>query len=223
MASAGRMRSILMTATCATLIVALFAGVAAPAGAVPPPPPNPSDQQIQDSQTQASSSAAEVGRLSGLVTSTEGDITRLNDDLELKGELYKKSLIDQQLAQADAATAEAAAQTAAEECRFRRYCYHRGQGQGRRLRGRVLPPGLGPGLDVRPDGCVQRQRPAGPSGVADRDLEVAARRHREAADDALGQGKSGLRCEAGPRQGRCSSGCRCTGGQECGDREADRQ
>ncbi len=112
MASAGRMRSILMTATCATLIVALFAGVAAPAGAVPPPPPNPSDQQIQDSQTQASSSAAEVGRLSGLVTSTEGDITRLNDDLELKGELYKKSLIDQQLAQADAATAEAAAQTA---------------------------------------------------------------------------------------------------------------
>ena len=112
MASAGRMRSILVTATCATLIVALFAGVAAPAGAVPPPPPNPSDQQIQDSQTQASSSAAEVGRLSGLVTSTEGDITRLNNDLELKGELYKKSLIDQQLAQADAAAAEAAAQTA---------------------------------------------------------------------------------------------------------------
>src|ERR1700712_3367976 len=111
-ASAGRLRSVLVTVMCGVLTVALFAGVAAPAGAVPPPPPNPSDQQIQDSQTQASSSAAEVGRLSGLVTQTEGDITRLNNDLELKGELYKKSLIDEQLAQADAVTAENAAKTA---------------------------------------------------------------------------------------------------------------
>ncbi len=112
MAPAGRMRSILVTATCTMLAITVFVGVAAPAGAVPPPPPNPSDQQIQASQTQASSSAAEVGRLSGLVTSTEGDIRRLNDDLELKGELYKKALIDEQLAQADAVTAQAAAQTA---------------------------------------------------------------------------------------------------------------
>src|SRR4051794_31106444 len=94
------------------LTMALFAGVAAPAGAVPPPPPNPSDQQIQDSQSHASAAAAEVGRLSGLVTATQGDITRLNNDLELKGELYKKSLIDQQLATANAASAEAAAQKA---------------------------------------------------------------------------------------------------------------
>jgi cell wall-associated NlpC family hydrolase len=111
-APAGRMRSALVTAICATLVVALFAGVTAPAGAVPPPPPNPSDQQIQDSQSQAAAAAAEVGRLSGLVTTTEGDITRLNNDLELKGELYKKSLIDESLAQANAAAAEAAAQQA---------------------------------------------------------------------------------------------------------------
>src|SRR6195952_843507 len=112
-APAGRMRSALVTAIGGVLIVALFAGVAAPAGAVPPPPPNPSDQQIQASQSEAASAAAEVGRLSGLVTSTEGDITRLNNDLELKGELYKKSLIDEGLAQANAAAAEAAAQQAA--------------------------------------------------------------------------------------------------------------
>src|SRR6195952_4021241 len=112
-ASAGRLRSVLVTVMCGVLTVALFAGVAAPAGAVPPPPPNPSDQQIQDSQSQAAAAAAEVGRLSGLVTTTEGDITRLNNDLELKGELYKKSLIDESLARDNAAAAESAAQQAA--------------------------------------------------------------------------------------------------------------
>src|SRR6195952_997964 len=112
-APAGRMRSALVTAIGGVLIVALSAGVAAPAGAVPPPPPNPSDQQIQDSQSQAAAAAAEVGRLSGLVTTTEGDITRLNNDLELKGELYKKSLIDESLARDNAAAAESAAQQAA--------------------------------------------------------------------------------------------------------------
>ncbi|MET3803593.1 cell wall-associated NlpC family hydrolase [Nakamurella sp. UYEF19] len=114
MAPAGRIRSVLTTAVCAVLSIALFVGVSAPAGAVPPPPPNPSDQQIQDSKDSATASAAEVGRLSGLVSATEGDITRLNDDMELKGELVKKAMIDQQLAESDAANAEAAAQTALE-------------------------------------------------------------------------------------------------------------
>jgi len=102
-------------AVCAMLTAALFMGIGVPAGAVPPPPPNPSDQQIQDSQSQASASAAEIGRLSGLVTTTEGDIHRLNDDLELKGELVKKALIDQQLAESDAVTAERAAASAAKD------------------------------------------------------------------------------------------------------------
>src|ERR1700712_1408792 len=107
-ASAGRLRSVLVTVMCGVLTVALFAGVGAPAGAVPPPPPNPSDQQIQDSQDQATSSAAQVGRLSGLVSTTQGQITTLNNDLELKGELVKKAIIDQQLAEHDAISAQSA-------------------------------------------------------------------------------------------------------------------
>lgn len=107
-----RTRSACTAGLCALLTVTLFVAVAAPAGAVPPPPPNPSDQQIQDSQNTATSSAAEVGRLSGLVSTTQGQITTLNDDLELKGELVKKAIIDQQLADQDAITAQAAADTA---------------------------------------------------------------------------------------------------------------
>ncbi len=103
----------MVTSICALLTMALFAGLVAPVAAIPPPPPNPSDQQIQDSQSQASSTAAQVGRLSGQVTATEGDISRLNNDLELKAELVKKAIIDQQLAQADAVTAGTAARNAA--------------------------------------------------------------------------------------------------------------
>ena len=112
MAPAGRTSSAVTGALCAFLALALLVGVVAPAGAIPPPPPNPSDQQIQDSQGRAASSAAEVGRLSGLVSTTQGEITRLNDDLELKGELVKKAIIDQQLADQDALTAQTAATTA---------------------------------------------------------------------------------------------------------------
>ena len=107
-----RWRSACTAGLCALLTVTLFVGVGAPAGAIPPPPPNPSDQQIQDSQNQATSSAAEVGRLSGLVSTTQGQITTLNNDLELKGELVKKAMIDQQLAEQDAVTAQTAADTA---------------------------------------------------------------------------------------------------------------
>ncbi len=107
-----RVRSACTAGLCALLTITLFAGVGVPAGAVPPPPPNPSDQQIQDSQSAATSSAAEVGRLSGLVSTTQGQITTLNNDLELKGELVKKAMIDQQLAEQDATTAQTTADTA---------------------------------------------------------------------------------------------------------------
>jgi len=114
-APAGRtrfvLRSVVTRGLCAALVTALFVGVGASAAAVPPPP-NPSDQQLEDSQTDALASAAEVGRLSGLVTKTEGDIKRLHDNLELKGELVKKAMIDQGLAEADATDAEAVAVTA---------------------------------------------------------------------------------------------------------------
>ena len=117
MAPAARTRSVRSRSgrtagLCALLTVSLFVAIAAPAGAIPPPPPNPSDQQIQDSQTNATSSAAEVGRLSGLVSTTQAQITELDNDLELKGELVKKALIDQQLADQDAVTTQATADTA---------------------------------------------------------------------------------------------------------------
>jgi peptidoglycan DL-endopeptidase RipA len=84
-------------------------GTAVPAGAVPPPPGNPSDDQIQAGQSQVASSASEVGRLSGLVSKTEGDIERLKNDMELKAELANKAAVDLQVAQSDAAAASAAA------------------------------------------------------------------------------------------------------------------
>src|SRR6478672_2084183 len=100
------------TLIAASLTAALVVGIAAPAGAVPPPPENPSDQQIQDSQQQAAASAAEVGRLAGLVTKTEGDIERLKNDMELKAELANKAAVDLQVAQSDAAAALSAAKQA---------------------------------------------------------------------------------------------------------------
>jgi cell wall-associated NlpC family hydrolase len=96
----------------AALAAVVLVGVAVPAGAVPPPPDNPSDEQIQDSQQQAAASAAEVGRLAGLVSKTEGDIERLKNDMELKAELANKAAVDLQVAQSDAAAALAASQQA---------------------------------------------------------------------------------------------------------------
>ena len=96
----------------AGLAGALIVGIAVPAGAVPPPQDNPSDQQIQDSQQQAAASAAEVGRLAGLVSKTEGDIERLKNDMELKAELANKAAVDLQVAQSDAAAALSAAKQA---------------------------------------------------------------------------------------------------------------
>ena len=102
-------RTGVIAALCAVLmLVGMQQGVA-----VPPPPPNPSDRDIQDSQEAADSAAGEVGRLSGLVTKTQGQIDQLRADLELKGELVKKAMIDAQLADQDVVEAEAAAKATA--------------------------------------------------------------------------------------------------------------
>ncbi|MET0966816.1 MAG: excalibur calcium-binding domain-containing protein [Nakamurella sp.] len=92
------------------MTLAIF--IAIPAGAVPPPPENPSDEQIQDSQQQAAAAAAEVGRLAGLVSKTEGDIERLKNDMELKAEQANKAAVDLQVAQSDAAAALSASHQA---------------------------------------------------------------------------------------------------------------
>jgi len=100
------------SAIAGVLAVVLVVGTAHPAGALPPEPDNPSDDEISQGQADADAAAAEVGRLSGLVTTTEGQIQRLQSDMELKAELAMKAKIDLQLAQDDAAKAAAAADRA---------------------------------------------------------------------------------------------------------------
>ncbi|RIJ70975.1 hypothetical protein D1871_16310 [Nakamurella silvestris] len=114
MASLARLRATVTSGFCALLVAALFVSGTTPAGAVPPPPVNPSDDDISQSESDAASRAAEVGRLSGLVTQTEGEIDRLNNDMELKAELAMKAKVDLEVAVEDAADAKKAAATAAE-------------------------------------------------------------------------------------------------------------
>ncbi len=106
---------VLRVAIGAFLIGGLLLGSAIPTDAVPPPPDNPSDEQIQSGQNQAATSAAEVGRLAGLVAKTEGDIQRLQVDLETKAELANKARVDLDVAVSDAAAAASAAQHAQDE------------------------------------------------------------------------------------------------------------
>ncbi len=111
----GHRVGVVRVAIAAALAAGLLLGSAVPSDAVPPPPDNPSDQQIQQGQDQAAASAAEVGRLAGLVAQTEGEIERLKNDMEMKAELANKAAVDLQVAQSDAANAASAAQQAQDE------------------------------------------------------------------------------------------------------------
>src|SRR6478752_212968 len=102
-------------AVAGALVAGLLLGSAMPADAVPPPPDNPSDGQIQQSQDDAAASAAEVGRLAGLVAQTEGEIQRLQNDMEMKAELANKARVDLSVAESDATAAASAAQHARDE------------------------------------------------------------------------------------------------------------
>lgn len=102
-------------ALCVVVTGALLLGLTAPANALPPPPVNPSDEDISQSQTDASNASVEVGRLSGLVVTTQGNIDRLKNDMELKAELAQKAAIDLDLANQDAIKADANATAAATE------------------------------------------------------------------------------------------------------------
>ncbi len=108
-----RQYSVWAIGLCASVVTTLLIGVAAPAGAIPPPPPNPSDQQIQDSQSQAAQISSAVGELSAQVAATQGEIQRLQDDIELKQELAQKAAADLGIAEADAQAAAEAATVAA--------------------------------------------------------------------------------------------------------------
>lgn len=113
MASLTRLRATLTSGLCALLVATLFLSGTTPAGAVPPPPINPSDDDIAQSENDADQTAAEVGRLSGLVTKTQGEIERLKNDMELKAELAMKAKVDLDVAIDDAAIAKKNAETAA--------------------------------------------------------------------------------------------------------------
>jgi len=112
-ASLTRLRATLTSGLCALLVATLFLSGTTPAGAVPPPPINPSDDDIAQSENDADQTAAEVGRLSGLVTKTQGEIERLKNDMELKAELAMKAKVDLDVAIDDAAIAKKNAETAA--------------------------------------------------------------------------------------------------------------
>ncbi|ACV78673.1 NLP/P60 protein [Nakamurella multipartita DSM 44233] len=111
-ARVNRRTGVIRAAVGFALAAGLLFGSAVPANAVPPPPDNPSDQQIEQGQDQAAASAAEVGRLAGLVAQTQGDIDRLHNDLEMKAELANKARVDLSVAQSDAAAAASASQQA---------------------------------------------------------------------------------------------------------------
>src|SRR6478609_3354881 len=111
----GHRSGALRLAVAATLVAGLLLGSAMPTDAVPPPPENPSDGQIQQSQNDAAASAAEVGRLAGLVAQTEGEIQRLQNDMEMKAELANKARVDLSVAESDATAAASAAQHARDE------------------------------------------------------------------------------------------------------------
>ncbi|WP_395725816.1 excalibur calcium-binding domain-containing protein [Nakamurella sp.] len=111
----GHRSGALRLTVAAALVAGLLLGSAMPTDAVPPPPDNPSDGQIQQSQNDAAASAAEVGRLAGLVAQTEGEIQRLQNDMEMKAELANKARVDLDVAESDAAAAASAAQHARDE------------------------------------------------------------------------------------------------------------
>lgn len=118
----------LIRAICTMMLAAALAiglglpATAAPAPAVPVEPPNPSDDQINTAKEQTAKAAAEVGKLNGDIAVTEGEITRLEEDLQLKGELANKAQIDLDLAEgrltqakADAVASAQAADKAGDE------------------------------------------------------------------------------------------------------------
>lgn len=96
------------------VVVAPLLALAPAATAVPLPPPNPSDSDIAASESDANSRAAEVGRLSGVISTTQAKIQQLNDAMELKAELAMKARYDVVLALNDLADAETQADEAAQ-------------------------------------------------------------------------------------------------------------
>jgi cell wall-associated NlpC family hydrolase len=92
--------------------LAMMALVAHPAigyAVPPPPPPNPSDDDLRSSQGRADATASQVGQLANQVAQADAALLALQAEVELKREQTNKALVDQQAAEAAAATAKVAA------------------------------------------------------------------------------------------------------------------
>jgi murein DD-endopeptidase MepM/ murein hydrolase activator NlpD len=104
---AARSRRALRAAVVAgSLAAALLAG-AGPAAARPAPPPNPSDAQLGQAQTDQQAAAAEVGRLAGLVASSQAQLEQYEVQAEAasNAELVAEDALTRAQAAADRAAA----------------------------------------------------------------------------------------------------------------------
>ncbi|MGZ4566418.1 MAG: M23 family metallopeptidase [Blastococcus sp.] len=98
----------LRSALVGVLAAAALVGAATPALAVPPPPPNPTDSQLGTAKAQQNATAAEVGRIAGLVAAAETDLERAEVQAEDAGTAYDAA--EEALQQAEDAASATAAQ-----------------------------------------------------------------------------------------------------------------
>jgi peptidoglycan DL-endopeptidase RipA len=110
-----RRRSASRVLAAASLTVLALVGQPAIGQAVPPPPPNPSDDDLRSSQSRATSTASRVGQLANQVAQADAALLDLQSEVALKREQTNKALVDQQAAEAAAATAMTAADNARAE------------------------------------------------------------------------------------------------------------
>ena len=107
---AGRpLRAIFTGAVTAVVLL----GTGAPALAAPPPPSNPSDSQLGTAKSEQDAAAAEVGRIAGLVATSEAELEKVEVQAEAAGTAYEQAQQALQQAQDRAAQTAADLQTAA--------------------------------------------------------------------------------------------------------------
>ncbi|MBA2389960.1 MAG: M23 family peptidase, partial [Geodermatophilaceae bacterium] len=105
-----------------------------PSAVAEDPPPNPTDEQIEQAQNNKDAQAAEVGRLSGLVAATAGEIERLQIEVEnasstyiaAEGALEQTRIRAQQTREDVVAAATAVDQATADLALFARNSYIQG-------------------------------------------------------------------------------------------------
>ena len=95
-----RRRGTLRAALAGALAVGVLAVTPGPASAAPPP--NPTDGQLDGASAEVRRTAADVGRLSGLVAAAEADLEKVEVRAEAAGQAYDAAQAELAGAQADA-------------------------------------------------------------------------------------------------------------------------